>query len=100
MREEIAQQGNQVEELRSQIGSVTGKMEEVQHTATGRTEEIEENLKKLGSRVPPPPPVPEEILLVDEQMISKQEGDAAELFKSGLKQLREGEFANHLLVNK
>lgn len=94
MREEIAAQSNQIEELRGQIGSVTGKMEEVQHVATGRTQEIEDNLRKLGSRVPPPPPVPEDILLVDEQMISKQEGGAAELFKNGLKQLREGEFAN------
>jgi len=94
MREDIAHQSNQIEELRGEIGAVTGKMEEVQHTSTGRTQEIEENLKRLGSRVPPPPPVPEEILLVDEQMISKQQGPAAELFQSGLKQLREGAFAD------
>ncbi len=94
MREEIAQQGNSIEQLRGEIGAVTGKMEEVQHSSTGRTQEIEDNLRKLGSRVPPPPPVPEEILIVDEQMISKQEGPAAEMFKNGLKQLREGEFGD------
>lgn len=94
MREEIAQQGNQIDELRGQVGAVTGKMEEAQHLATGRTTEIEENLRRLGARVPPPPPVPEDILLADEQLIGKQVGEASELFKAGLKQLREGEFAN------
>jgi TolA-binding protein len=94
MREEIAQQSNAIEELRGQVGSVTGKMEEVQHSASGKNQEIEESLRKLGSRVPPPPPVPEEILNADEQLIARQQGPAAELFLSGLKQLRDGGFAN------
>ena len=94
MRTEIAQQNNQVEDLRGEIGQVTGKVEEVQHTTTGRSALIEESLKKMSSRVPPPPPVPEDLLNVDEQLISKQQGPAAELFESGLKQLRDGDFAN------
>jgi len=94
MREEIATQNNQIEELRGEIGRVTGKVEEVQHTATGRTQELEQTLKKVSSRVPPPPPVPENLLNEDEQQIGKQTGPAAELFAAGLAQLREGDFTN------
>jgi tol-pal system protein YbgF len=94
MRSEIADQNNQIEELRGEIGSVTGKVEEVQHTASGKTEQLAETLKRMSSRVPPPAPVPEELLNIDEQLISRQEGAAADVFASGLRQLREGEFGN------
>lgn len=93
MREQLATQDNQIEELRSGLGKVTGKVEEVQHVATGRTEELEQNIRKLGSRVPPPPPVPEALLNQDEQLISQQSGGAAELFSQGLRQLRDGDFS-------
>ncbi len=93
MREEIAGQNNQIEELRSQLGKVTGRVEEVQHVAVGRTSELEQNLQRVSSRMPPPPPVPEDLLNLDESSISRQNGPAAELFLGGLKQLRSGDFS-------
>jgi tol-pal system protein YbgF len=94
MREQIAVQNNQIEELRSELGRVTGKVEEVQYVATGRTQELEQTLKKVSSRVPPPPPVIESLLNEDDRLIAKQSGPAAELFAQGLQFLREGDFSN------
>jgi tol-pal system protein YbgF len=94
MREEIAVQNNQIEELRGELGRVTGKVEEVQYVASGRTQELEQSLRRVSSRVPPPPPVIESLFNEDERMIAQQSGPAAEIFTAGLQFLREGDFSN------
>ena len=71
---------------------MSGKLEEVQHASRGKTEELERTLQRVSSRVPPPPGVPDELLVQDESLISRITGPAADSYRSGLQQLREGDF--------
>ena len=79
-------------ELRSELRSITGKVEEVQYVSQGKTQELEKTIKQLGSRVPPPAGVPAELLDADDAKISGINGAAADAFRSALTSLRAGDF--------
>lgn len=78
--------------IRQELREVSGKVEELQYVAMGRTKELERTLNRLGSRVPPPPGVPEKLLNSDEEQIASLTGPAADTYKRGLNQLRAGDF--------
>lgn len=79
-------------EVRSQMRQLNGQIEELQFKSQGRARELESTIQKLGSRVPPPPGVPQDLLEADQQRIESSQGEAANLFKNALGQLRAGEF--------
>lgn len=92
IRNTLADQGASITGVREEVGKITGKVEEVQYAQKGKTEELEESLRRMSSRVPPPPGVPEDLLSADDDMIAKIDDPAAELFRQGLQQIRTGEF--------
>lgn len=92
LREIQAQQTASMEEIRTEVRKLGGKLEETQYAATNKTRELEETLEHYESRVPPPPGVPEDLLAEDEAAISRIQGDDAQLFLKGLRLLRKGAF--------
>ena len=82
-----------ISEIRAEMRSLTGKIEEMQYISQGKAQELERTLRQLGSRVPPPPGVPEELLNKDEDKISSITGPAAEQYHSALAKLRAGDFS-------
>ena len=90
LREIQAQQTASMEEIRSEVRKLGGKLEETQFAATTKTRELEETLEHYESRVPPPEGVPEDLLSEDEAAISRIQGDDAALFSKGLRLLRKG----------
>lgn len=87
-----AQQESSIGQLRSELRSLSGKVEELEHRALGKTAQLEQTIERVSSRVPPPSGVPEELLNADEEQISKISSPAAKNFQNGLKLLRNGEF--------
>lgn len=81
-------------QIRQELRQLAGQAEEIQHHARGKTEELERTIQRFSTRVPPPEGVPEDLLNQDEQAIVKNSGEAADLFKNGLQQLRAGDFEN------
>lgn len=82
----------EISEIRGELRTISGKVEELQHVAMGRTTELERSLRRLGTRVPPPEGVPEDLLSRDEEKISRITGASAEDYKRALGQLRAGDF--------
>jgi len=87
-----AQQSQAINEIRNELRTLTGRVEELQHTSTGKTQELEQTLSALRSRVPPPAGVPEELLDADDQKIASIPGPAAEQYKKALTLIRSGAF--------
>ena len=81
-----------ISEIRAELRTVLGKVEELQYVSAGKTQELEKTLQQLGSRVPPPPGVPEKLLNRDEEKIARIQGAAADSFRKGLSLLRAGDF--------
>lgn len=90
LREIQAQQTASMEEVQAEVRKLTGKVDETQNVAMGRTAELEKTLEHYESRVPPPPGVPEDLLSQDETAISRIQGDDAQLFLRALRLLRKG----------
>ena len=87
-----AQHSSAISELRTQLRELSGKIEELQHTSVGKTEELEQTISQLKSRVPPPAGVPEDLLNQDEERIASLSGAAAEDYKKSLSLIRTGDF--------
>lgn len=85
-----------INEIRAQVGQLSGAVEETQHLAKGRTEELERTLESVSSRVPPPAGVPEELLNRDDESISRIQSPAAATYRSALQLLRRGDFERSL----
>ena len=81
-----------INEMRSQIGQLGGQVEEAQHLARGKTEELERTLEQVSSRVPPPAGVPEALLNADDESISRINSQAAVEYRQSLQFLRAGNF--------
>ena len=92
MRTLQAQQSQAINEIRNELRALTGKVEELQHTSSGKTQELEQTLSALRSRVPPPAGVPEELLDADDAKISAIPGPAADQYKKALGLIRSGAF--------
>ncbi len=93
IRSTQAEHGTELAEIRVELQQLRGKIEELQHTATGKTEQLERTLEQFGSRVPPPEGVPAQLLNRDEEQIAKNTGDAADMYRRALRQLRIGDFS-------
>lgn len=87
-----AQQSTAIGEMRAELHSVTGKVEEVQHVSVGKTQELEQTITKLQSRVPPPAGVPEDLLNQDDERIAALRGASADMYRQALAQIRTGDF--------
>lgn len=83
----------ELNEIRDQLRSLTGRIEELEHRAMGKTKELEQTIEQLGSRVPPPAIVPTDLLEQDERKIVQSTGAAAEMYQNGLRMLRTGNFS-------
>ena len=88
----LAQHSTAINDIRGELRSLSGKIEEMQHSSSGKTQELEQTISQLKSRVPPPPGVPEDLLNSDEEKIAHIDGAAADQFKKGLSQIRAGDF--------
>jgi len=89
-----ADQSSTINELREEIRQLRGVQQEIQHSSSGKTRELEETIEQLGSRVPPPVGVPESLLVADEKKISGHSGTGADSYKLALARLRAGDFQN------
>ena len=87
-----AQQNTKIEEIKTEMRGLTGKVEEVQHTSVGKTQELEQTISKLQSRVPPPAGVPEQLLNQDDERIAPLNGAAADMYRQALSAVRTGDF--------
>lgn len=87
-----AQQSSSINEIRAQIRSVSGNVEEIQHVSIGKTKELEASISQLKSRVPPPAGVPEDLLNQDDDKIAAIKGDSADLYRKALGEVRTGDF--------
>jgi len=87
-----AEQDAQLNEMRAQMRELNGQLEELQFKSQGRVKELEGTIQKLGTRVPPPAGVPRELLENDQRKIASAQGEAADIFKNALNQLRTGDF--------
>jgi len=92
IRQSQARQTADMEQLKEELRSLKGEIEELHYAVTGKTKELESKLRQFGSRVPPPEGVPAELLNQDEERIQRNSGEAAELYRSGLESLRAGDF--------
>ena len=88
-----AEQTTAISDLREEVRTLTGRLDETQHNTQGRTEQLEKSIQQLGNRVPPPSGVPEDLFARDEASISRLTGSGADIFKAALQNLRVGEFA-------
>ncbi len=79
-------------QFRQELREIQGSIELLQHSSQGKAQQLEQSLRRLGSRVPPPQGVPEKYLSSDEERISRITGPSAEEFKLGLGSLRAGDF--------
>lgn len=85
-----AQHNTKIEEIKNEMRGLTGKVEEVQHTSVGKTQELEQTISKLQARVPPPPGIPEALLNQDDERIAPLTGPAADMYRQGLAAIRTG----------
>lgn len=92
MRGIQAEHTAQLSEIRAELRTLGGKLEEIQYVSKGKTLELERTIQQLGSRVPPPAGVPENLLNRDEDKIAAIQGAAAEMYRSALIRLRAGDF--------
>jgi TolA-binding protein len=88
----LADQAAEISRTRADLRLLSGKTEEIQHAAIGRTKELETNLSQLQARIPPPPGVPEELLSRTEDQLVGISGDAADSFRLAMVNLRSGNY--------
>lgn len=87
-----AEQTTALSELREEVRTLTGRLDEMQYKNQGRAEQLEKSIQQLGNRVPPPAGVPADLFVKDEDSISRINGGAAEGFRRALQSLRLGEY--------
>ncbi len=87
-----AQQSSAINEIRAELRNLVGKLDEIQHSSAGKTQELEQTISQLKSRVPPPAGVPEDLLNTDDEKINAITGPAADAYKRCLQQIRTGDF--------
>lgn len=87
-----AKQSAKVDELQLEIDKIKGSLDEIEFAVLGKTKELEQRLKRFGSRVPPPEGVPADLLNQDQERIARNTGEAAETFARALELLRAGDF--------
>lgn len=87
-----AQQSTDISEIKNQLRSISGNVEEIQHVSIGKTKELEASIIQLKSRVPPPAGVPEDLLNQDDDKIAAIQGESADLYRKALSELRTGDF--------
>ena len=78
--------------LQSELSVLSGRVEELEYRLRGQTQQIEKRLDLVSSRVPPPDGVPEYLLNADEEALKSNMGQSAVLYKTGLSQIRTGDF--------
>ena len=91
MRDVQADLTTQIQELHSELASLSGRVEELEYRLKGQTQQIERKLNLVSSRVPPPEGVPENLLNADEEILKSNTGQSATLYKAGLSQIRTGD---------
>lgn len=82
-----------LDDMNQELRQLSGRVDELQHLVSGRTEKLEKALEQVTSRVPPPEGVPEDMLAEDEERINRISGEQATQYKNGLQQLRSGDFS-------
>ncbi len=92
IREIQAEHTAGINDLRASIGQLSGKVDETQYLAKGKTEELQRTLEMVSSRVPPPAGVDEELLNSDDEKISRINSPAAQSYRQSLQLLRTGSF--------
>lgn len=88
----LADQSAEISRTRADLRTLSGKTEEIQHAAIGRTRELETNLTQLQARIPPPPGVPEDLLARTEDQLVGVAGEAADNFRMAMVNLRSGSY--------
>lgn len=78
--------------MRADMRRLSGMVEELDYLSRGKAAELQETLERFSSRVPPPAGVPENLLALDEEKISSQQGDMADVYRQALKNVRLGNF--------
>lgn len=92
MRGIQAEHTAQLSEIRAELRTLRGKVEEMQYVSQGKAQELERTIQQLGARVPPPAGVPVDLLNSDEDKIAPIQGEAADLYRGALARLRAGDF--------
>lgn len=93
MRVLQAEYAASLDQIRSDVRRLSGNVEDLEHNAKGKTEELRKTIEQFSSRVPPPPIVPEDLLSEDESAISRNSSVSAQMFREGLKRMRSGDFS-------
>ena len=81
-----------IDALQNELNLLSGRVEELEYKLRGQTQQIEKRLDLVSSRVPPPDGVSEQLLNADEEALKSNSGQSAMLYKSGLAQIRTGDF--------
>lgn len=96
LRSYQAEQAVQVESLRNEIRSLTGRLDVIEHRSTSTIgsdiTSLREDLSSLKLRVPPPAIVPVDELEADEVLVRSLPEDIQKLFSDGLTKVRAGNF--------
>ncbi|MCC6219713.1 MAG: tol-pal system protein YbgF [Deltaproteobacteria bacterium] len=92
LREIQARQIASIGELKSEVRLMKGMVEELAHVSSNKTKELEQTIKRFGTRVPPPQGVPAQLLAEDEEQIASVAGGQADAFKKALALLRTGDY--------
>lgn len=88
-----AQQLAEISRLDAELRELNGKIDEVKFGLERSIEQINAQLGLVAQAVPAPSVVPQEILDEDEKIVAKLQGEAADILREGLQQLRLGNFA-------
>lgn len=87
-----AQQLAEISRLDSEIRELSGKIDEVEFGLLRSIDEMNAQLEIFARALPAPSVVPQDVFAEDEAIISKLQGEGADLFREALKQLRLGNF--------
>lgn len=96
LREIQAEQTSQISDIRNELRTINGKLEELQYKVNQSVEpelrNLREALGSFNSRIPPPPNVPADELQQDQVHSSSLPADAATFFQGALERLRIGNY--------
>ncbi|MDD2942630.1 MAG: tetratricopeptide repeat protein [bacterium] len=92
MRSLQADQSVAIEQIREEMKALTGKLEELEYVATGRTAQLEQTLSTVSRRMPPPAEVPQDLLQMDDAEARRMSPVDRDGVLEGLRALRMGEF--------
>jgi len=97
-----AEQATQIDSLRNEIRTLTGRMDLIEHSNTNQLgsdlTSLKNDLSSLKRRVPPPGGVPLEALEQDEVLAASLPEEISKLFADALQKIREGMFENAVPV--